>query len=463
MKTKHIFPAFSFYDRTGIQKYLEKKARQGWLLEKTEGFTWRFRAIEPRRLHFAVTYFPKASAFDPEPSEQQRMFQEFCAHSGWQLAAASAQMQIFYNEAEDPVPIETDPLIELENIHKTAKKSYLPIYFMLLPLGLIQWLPLGMQWQYDPISVLASGISMFNVLCSIVLLLLCGTELIGYFTWYRRAKKAALEDGSFVATKGRRAFQIVLAIIMLACLVGLLFTLADPRMSVMMVLILLMIAAVSAVGIGAMKLMKRKKFSAAMNSFVTFALIIVLSIAIGGIGTMKIMAHMMANWPEETEVKTYEWNGTIRTLHQDDIPLKIQDMQEADPEIYSYQWFEQHESLLLGKFEAHQMPRYDMLDQPELSYTIVDVKADFLYDFSLEAMLDTGDEPNSYDEVGNAYFEEYCQADAAPWGAQAAYELYYGTDFHNEYVLCFENRIVHMEPDWEMTPEQKAIVGQTLG
>ena len=391
------------------------------------------------------------------------MFQEFCAHSGWILAAASAQMQIFYNEAEDPVPIETDPMIELENIHKTAKKSYLPVYFMLLPLGLVQWLPLSMQWKYDPIGVFASGISMFNVLCSFIFLLLCGTELFGYFTWYRRAKKAALEDGAFVATKGRRAFQLILVVIMMVCLVGMLFTLADPRKTLMFVLILAMITAVSAVGISAMKLMKRKKFSAAMNSFVTFALIIVLSIAAGGVGTVKIMGYMMANWPEEAEVKTYEWQGHTRTLHQDDIPLKIQDMLDADPEIYSYQWYEQQESFLLGLQEAHQTPRYDMLDQPDLNYTIVDVKADFLYDFCLEAMLDTGDEPNEYDEAGNAYFEEYRQADATPWGANAAYELYYGVNSMNEYVLCYDDQIIHIEPDWEMTDAQKAIVGVVFG
>ena len=47
-------------------------------------------------------------------------------------------MQIFYNMSENPVPIETDPVIELENIHLSAKKNYLPAYFLLLGLALFQ-------------------------------------------------------------------------------------------------------------------------------------------------------------------------------------------------------------------------------------------------------------------------------------------------------------------------------------
>ena len=119
--TKRRFVQFNFYDRTGIQDYLEKQAQKGWLLEKITPLGWVFRSMEPKMLHFSVTYFPQASAFDPEPSENQKRFQDFCAYTGWVLAAANAQMQIFYNENENPIPIETDAKIEVETIHKAVK------------------------------------------------------------------------------------------------------------------------------------------------------------------------------------------------------------------------------------------------------------------------------------------------------------------------------------------------------
>ena len=81
--TRKFFPLFTFYDRTGIEKYLEDKASGGWLLEKITGFGWKFRRIEPKKLHYMVTYFPKASAFDPSPTSQQQEFTEFCEYHGW--------------------------------------------------------------------------------------------------------------------------------------------------------------------------------------------------------------------------------------------------------------------------------------------------------------------------------------------------------------------------------------------
>ena len=100
--TKRCFVLFSFYDRTGIEAYLEKQAENGWMLDKTSAFGWHFHRIEPRKIHFSVVYFAKASAFDPEPSEAQLAFHDFCEHTGWKLAASNAQMQIFYNEAPNP-------------------------------------------------------------------------------------------------------------------------------------------------------------------------------------------------------------------------------------------------------------------------------------------------------------------------------------------------------------------------
>lgn len=82
--SKRRLEFFSFYDRTGIQKHLEKMAAKGWLLEKLGG-TWKYKAIEPANIHFAVTYFPDVSEFDPEPPEKMRAFQEFCSQGGWEF------------------------------------------------------------------------------------------------------------------------------------------------------------------------------------------------------------------------------------------------------------------------------------------------------------------------------------------------------------------------------------------
>ena len=118
--TKRRYEVYSFFDYTGIAAHLTKMAEKGWLIEKLSNFGWTYRRIEPKKITFFISYFPKASDFDPEPTEEQKMFLDFCRHTGWELAASSAQMQIFYNDQENPIPIETDPAIEVETIHRAA-------------------------------------------------------------------------------------------------------------------------------------------------------------------------------------------------------------------------------------------------------------------------------------------------------------------------------------------------------
>ena len=154
--TKRRLMTFTFYDRTGIEKDLEKQAAKGWLLEKCAATGWIYRRIEPAKIHFAVVYFPAISMFDPEPSEKQKRFQDFCEHTGWELIASNIQMQIFCNRRENPIPIETEPEIEVENIHKSVKKTLLPTMFMNLILAVMQ---LGLTYQrftMNPLGELAN-------------------------------------------------------------------------------------------------------------------------------------------------------------------------------------------------------------------------------------------------------------------------------------------------------------------
>ena len=71
--TKRRIEPLSFFDHTGISGHLEKMAAKGWMIEKIVNTGWIYRRIEPKKIHFAVSYFPKASEFDPEPSEEQKM------------------------------------------------------------------------------------------------------------------------------------------------------------------------------------------------------------------------------------------------------------------------------------------------------------------------------------------------------------------------------------------------------
>ena len=213
---KRRLEAFSLYDHTGIERHLERMVKRGWLLEKISSFGWIYRAIEPQSLKFTVTYYPAASEFDPEPSEKQQTYWDFCRQDGWKLAAASAQMQVFYSEQEKPYPIDTDPLLQLQSVRKTMKKGYLPVYLILLLLGVMQavifW---GNLWM-DPARILSSSTSLYNGVAFTLLILLSAAEIGGYFCWYRKAKAAAKLTGSFLETRGHSRLQKVILLLFAA-------------------------------------------------------------------------------------------------------------------------------------------------------------------------------------------------------------------------------------------------------
>ena len=73
------------------------------------------------------------------------------------------------------------------------------------------------------------------------------------------------------------------------------------------------------------------------------------------------------------------------------------------------------------------------------------MKADFLYDLCRDEVL------------MDDYMELY-PTDSAPWGAVEAYEAW-RNDQLKGYELCYEDYIVCIWPDWEMTAEQMAVIG----
>lgn len=457
---KYMLSQFTFYDRTGIQKILEDQAQKGWLLDKVTNLGWRFRRIEPKKIHFAVTYFPKASAYDPGPSEQQQDLFAFCAHSGWVLAGTGAQMQIFYNERENPVPIETDPRIELENIHASAKKNYLPAYLTLGILALVQiGLQVGQLISF-PLTYLSQPTTLFNCLCEGVLLTMCLLETMGYFLWYPKAKAAA-ENGEFVETKGHRGIQLMLLGTIELSMIVLLFSLEKKIAAVMLIALVLMLGLMFGV-FGIHALMKKKGASTGTNRTVTVLATVVMTIVVVSAvfgGTIGIMSSDL--WEDDRVVGTVEVNGWEFDIYADEIPLKVEHLMEIPTEGYSCEAREQ-KSLLLQTVDYSQR-LWGISDYPDLSYTVYTTRLPFIRDIVRKELLKPSDYVSEIDEHGNAYYDAYEQIEAAPWGAVEAWQKVCQDTRYRDYVLFFEDCIVRIRPGWDMTAEQMQTAGSILG
>ena len=460
--TKRCFVLFSFYDRTGIEAYLEKQAQNGWLLDKTSAFGWHFHRMEPKKLHFSVVYFSKASAFDPEPSEQQLAFQDFCEHTGWTLAASNAQMQIFYNEAEDPIPIETDAALEVSAIHASAKKTHLFSYYLLAGIGILQAALFFGRLFFDPIGVLVSNANLFSGLCWMLMSVLSVVEIAEYHSWHKRAKAVAELDGSFVETKGHRTFQLITLCIALFAFVFLLISFGGNRMTLIVLTSIAGFFVITAIIVGISELMRKLKLSAERNRNITIFLTLVISFGFTGILLISISNRITAFLPEKTPVATCEFEGRTQNIYHDELLLTIEDLIETDYDGYSYEVRTLDKSFLIEQQESIQRPRLDAPEQPELEYSITTVKIPLLYNWCKSALLK--DFAHNYGHPEDGMWKEYIQIDAVPWGANEAYQLKRGGEPQMRFLLCYDTCIVEIDFafDWDLTSEQMAIVGKKL-
>lgn len=456
--TKRRFETFSFYDRTSIEAHLEKMALRGWELEKVSSFGWRYRRCEPKKMHFIVTYYPKASAYDPEPTEGEQSFHEFCAEAGWRLMASSAQMQIFGNEKENPVPIETDAVLQVETIHNSVKKSYLLSYYLLLAVGLLNGVTFFIQLKSDPIGVLASNTNLFTGLCWVVLLFLCLVEIIGYFSWYRRAKAAAAFDGSYVKTRGHHRFQRGVLVVLLIALVFWLFSLGSSREKIIAGFAFVYMAAVIILVNVIRLFLKRKKAVAATSRAITIIAAFVMAFGfMGGLLFFVLDAVRSNSWTaDHAPVETYEYRGITWSVYSDELPLVIEDLIDISYDEYSYT-LTTKSSPLLTQIEASQRPRMDALDKPDLNYTITKVRLPLLYDFCLNSLLE-----NYTDEDAVATGYRLVEQDVSDWEANEVYRIYSSDYPLDKYVICWPDRIAIMTFDWEITSSQIAIISDKL-
>lgn len=463
---KRAWEFFSFYDRSGLEKRLTRMAEKGWLLEKIGSFLWTYRRIEPKRLSFCVSWFPKASAFDPGPSEEQKTFYDFCEHTGWALACSFGQMQIFYNEAEDPIPIETDPVMEVDAIHRAVKRTTLPSQLVLLVLALINGFLFVYRLLDDPIGTLASAQNLFTGFCWAVLILLIAVDCGGYFLWRRKARKAA-EQGVFLETKGHRTFQkICLAALSLGMIYYLVSILTSEDEIIMVTALLtfgVYLPGVYLLTHGVMAFLKKKTAPAKVNRTVTLVVSFAAAfVLIGGI-TWGVLAGSSRGWFAGKD-ETYEYEGVIFTAPHDELPLTVEDLLDADYNGYIKEW-SKSQSFLLAQYDARQVPRFDAAsrrEMPRLEYTITQVKLPALYGLCKNALLT--DWEDDWRPDGHKNYATLI--DPAPWGAEEVYQLAnqeYGPE--NVFLLCYRDRLVEINfsEDWDVTPEQMSRVSEKIG
>jgi len=466
IKRTHAY--FKFYDRSKMQAYFEKMAEKGWLLTQSTDFTWNFRRTEPKRLHFSVVYFPKESMFAADVSERLRRFHDFCDHTGWKLASTNGQVQFFYNEAEDPVPIETDAALEVENIHKATKKRFLPGYAVELALALFNLIVQLVQCTRNPVSYLSSWGNLIYALCWCIISLLALTELTGYFFWHRRAKRTAREENRF---REPHCHPEHMLFIVPTLFLGFGIYIADhigeglalPAALATVGILLLACVLSLLCFLGLMRLLKKRKLPAFVTRIVApFGTTVVcfliffplMGFVINGFTTG---ARRRAR---ETAI-AYEYRNHTFYAYQDELPLTVSDLTETGYTEYS-RVYTFSETVLLSSLTGQEKPRKNALAEPSLEYHIVKVKLPFLYDLCFDTMVQNlAHNKGTPDPMPDAWIQART-TDASPWGADTAYQLFLGGEPQTRYLVCYDNAIAEIDFDFAVTAEQIKKAGRIL-
>lgn len=468
MKKRRI-EFFSLCDFEAVEAHLSKMAARGWLLESAGQYWWTYRKAQPQKLTYAVTYFPEASSFNPEPPENQRIFYDYCAAAGWHLAAEWHQMQIFCTADSNPSPLETDEALRLETIHKAMQKNFLPSNLVLLLLAVGQLLIQRSSFLRDPAGFLSSSANLLSVSLWILLALLSVWTAAGYYLWYRRSRKAVAEGGTCVRAgfAARRAGSVLLLILSLMFLV--LVTLyIEPRFRLWGLLMgLCPVVLGTTLALGIKNGLKWAGVPGKTGLKVTLALSIVACLIVTGLVFSSFFRLLGSGFFQRPAAELYTQtmpDGSTHTweLYRDELPLTVDDLDEDVSYVhYSYERREQ-ESLLLGYLHGSQDARDIGLDAPSLAYELVTVKWPPLYGTCRDAYLASFASQPEADEIPGYEPYKWVAADTEAWQAQEAWQLFHGNEPQGQYLVFRGDKILRLWYDGPLTDTQKRTAADKL-
>lgn len=435
MKTRREINKYSILEFTKIEKHLEEMAAKGWMLSKTGGFFWTYEEAEPKQMHFSIMFFPKTNNLDPEPSENLKMMWDFCERTGWKLVSQLGQMQIFCNEEENPVPIETEAWIQVKNIHQTAKINVVFLFGILLVNAILQLAIQVMQFAINPINWLGASYNIWLVLVWLAFGIGCGVELIHYFLWYRKAKRIAEEEDYLYLPKSIGGFRVVYLGVAIISLVFSFLSLLDFVGANVVAVGLFWVLVMIFVPYASSRFLKWKKVSAKANIAITVVLAIVCSFVMVGCIVISVMKNAESIFERNTEM-----------------PLQISDIKDVSHDSFE-ESFRVSNSVFISYVEGMQHEDWDEEEVEgylSIDYEIIVIKVPFVYDLCKEELLSK----YSFIDEDETGFEGYCKDNIPQWEAEEVYRRYTGGTARNGFIVCYEDRIVQIDFNWDVTDEE---------
>ncbi|MBQ3257525.1 MAG: DUF2812 domain-containing protein [Oscillospiraceae bacterium] len=375
-------PLFAeFYDYTGAARQLERMAAKGWLLTDVGQWFWSFEKANPQKLHYTVVYFPDVSDLDPDPKIELLDYIAMCEEAGWKLAAQRHQMLIFCNEETNPVPIDTDPLIQVETIHKVMKKTHIRGHGVMMAIALLYLVRYVIDLNKYGVYFLADSFDLYLLMMWVMLFLGAAAEIVTYLLWLRRARGAAAV-GSFVSAKRfpvLRMFEVTLST------VGMLLLLVFAADAVALLPMLILFAGIYLV-IGGMnwfgKFLKKQGYDSGSNQIMQSGVMFAVLFVFFMLWATKTSDYVAEKRNEQAAGYVTDRYGDARYYNDHTLPLSLDSLGVTAGDATYDRSLEETASPLISIVSGCDRPVLYMEDEmenmPALSYTLYVAKVDWL-------------------------------------------------------------------------------------
>lgn len=445
MKNKTFrFACFAPFDFQGVEKHLSAMAAKGWRLEKAGGSLWSYRRAEPARVRCAVTCPPEGE----EETSDRLFFQDLCASASWEKAADWAGMQIYTSEREDPTPLETDPGLFLERVHRSMKSGYLRNHLGQMVFAAFWVLRTGLG---SPRRFFLSNLSIGMFLSALLLLLLHGSCSAGYWFWYRRSLRSVEEGGDLAPLPGWfRALSRVYDLWIFLLLPPVLLELACGTPQSIRTGAWVLLGTLMAVGLalGLNRYLKGRTMS--RENQAVLALVCVFVLALPFIEWDSYPGPALET--PEPEADEYLWQGQVWDREPQEIPLTAEDLTGRTWPHVRRTARAEGRTLFASEIRYTEAAARADGTRAYLHYVITDIPSDRL----CRAVLD---------EIRTGpSFLQYQSEDPGPWGAETAWRLEYPDGrTTGEWLVQWPGRIAAFRAEGlDLTPEQKTVIGARL-
>ena len=424
MKNKYELVPYFPYNVTGMKLHLEKMAQKGWIIDKITNNTWRYKKAEPQTLNFAVSYFAKASEFEPYKSEGQEMFEDLCEHAGWKLLAENNKLQIYANKDMDATPIYTDAESEVNAIIK-SNKNFVWATSILMAVCVLNGFMKARSNIHNPLIALSDMTMIYISIAMIILFCHMTWVLLKYFQWKRKAL-AAVEYNEFIPTATNdSSYQHAILILVITIMIFGVVSSKDYQTAKYMLIMGLGTFCIYLIVDLSKRFMKKRKVEKDSNIILSLLLNVVLCILL--VASVTYITFTSIGDTSNSSEKVYFTTADFKENES----KEMYTIYKESP------WISYNEAFTDGGANEY------------VYYRVIDVKKDKLNNFALESLLKDIEE--------EAYYEEI---DAREFDADKAYQLINGS--LETYLLKYGSRYAEVQFSWKLTTQDKFQVADLL-